>query len=195
MVDVVIPTVSGREDSLERLIESCERNTAAPLNFIVIRDQESCGQAWIEGLKLTLHDYVWLACDDLEVTSPTWAGACIEATDHGLIPCATIRRPDGGIESCGGDMRAPGSLIREEQPHGTEVDFSPSPFLSRRQAKAIGMLPIHYYSDVWASYKGRVLGYPTVVTGGFELTHHHLNVGRKAPSVADLKTFEEAMGL
>ena len=194
MIDVIIPTVTGREDSLQRLIESCERNTASKLNFIVVRDEETCGKAWIKGLKLCAHDYVWLACDDLEVTSPTWAGACCEIVDAGNLPCPLIHRPDGSIESCGGDMGAAGSLLTTVQPNGTEVDFAPSPFLGRKQAERIGMTEGHYSTDVYVSHKGRQLGYPTVLCHDFELTHHHSNVKRRQPTREDDALYRAALG-
>jgi hypothetical protein len=68
LIDVVIPTVAGREDSLDRLIDSCKANTAAHLDFIVVRDEPTCGRAWQRGLTLCTNPFVWLACDDLEVT-------------------------------------------------------------------------------------------------------------------------------
>ena len=37
--------------------------------------------------------YVHLTADDLEVTSPTWAGVCIETVDAGELPCPIVRRP------------------------------------------------------------------------------------------------------
>src|SRR5688500_10079527 len=111
MLDVIVPTVKGREDSLARLFRSVERNTAIRPNFITVHDEETCGLAWIKGLELSTNPYVWLACDDLEVTSPLWAGACMETVDAGKLPCPFVKRPDGSIESCGGDMSVGGCLI------------------------------------------------------------------------------------
>lgn len=194
MIDLIIPTVAGREDSLARCIESYERNTApSMLNVITVKDEPTCGEAWIKGLEQSTAPYVHLSCDDLEQTSRTWAGACVEATDYGKLPCPVVRRPDGTLESCGGDMSAPACLLSDLSGDGTEVDFTVSPFLSRAQVDAIGMIPVHYLSDVWVSYKGRELGYPTVVLHAFQLTHHHSNVKRIAPNIADRKVFDEAL--
>lgn len=193
-IDVVIPTVVGREDSLARLVESYERHTAkGVLNFIVIHDEETCGIGWQEGIKLARAPHIHLSCDDLEITSPTWAGACMEATAKGLLPSPIVRRPDGSIESCGGDMGAPACLISEMQPDGTKVDFSPVPFGSREQVEAIGMHAGHYETDTYFSHKGRKLGWPTVVTHGYEFTHHHSNVKRRGVSPHDHRLYVEAM--
>jgi hypothetical protein len=193
LIDVVIPTVAGREDSLDRLIDSCKANTAAHLDFIVVRDEPTCGRAWQRGLTLCTNPFVWLACDDLEVTSPTWAGAAIEVVDAGQIPCPLIHRPDGSIESCGGDMSAPACLLTSKSDDGTPVDFTPSPFLSLEMAQEIGMHAGHYSTDVYVSHKGRRLGYPTVVCKDFQLTHHHSMVKRRQPTAEDTALYRAAL--
>jgi hypothetical protein len=190
VIDIVLPTVAGREADLERCIASYEANTAPDvLTFIVIHDEPNCGTAWIKGMEASTAPYVHLTADDLEVTSPTWA----EASDRGLLPCPIVRRPNGSIESCGGDMSAPACLISELQENGTEVDFSPVPFGSREQVEAIGMIEAQYETDTYFSHKGRELGWPTVVCHGYEFTHHRSDVKRISPNPADHKLYVEAM--
>lgn len=194
MIDVIIPTVTGREETLARLLDSYERNTAPDvLTFIIIKDEETCGGAWKKGMALSTAPYLALACDDLEVASPTWAGACCEVVDRGELPCPIVRRPDGSIESCGGDMNAPACLISDMQPDGTVVDFTPVPFMSREQAGAISMLEIHYGSDVWVSHRGRQLGYETTVAHGYEFVHHHSNIKRRQPEPGEIATMTKAL--
>lgn len=194
MIDVILPTVTGREDSLERCLSSYEASTPpGVLNFIVIRDRDTCGQAWLDGMELSTAPYVHLTADDLEVTSPTWAEVCIETVDAGELPCPIIRRPNGSIESCGGDMNAPACLISEMQPDRSRVDFTVLPFLSRKQAERIGMHSGHYMTDVYASHKGRQLGYETVVRHGYELIHHRSDVKRREPDAEDQRLYREAM--
>lgn len=193
MVDIVVPTVAGRERSLEHCIASYEANTPDLHNFIIIQDRETCGLAWIDGLKQSTAPYVHLTADDLEVTSPTWAAVCIETVDAGEMPCPIVRRPDGSLESCGGDMNSPACLISELQPDRTVVDFSVLPFYSREQAERIGMISAHYLSDTYASHKGRQLGYETVVRHGYELTHHRSDVKRRESDAEDQRLYSEAM--
>jgi hypothetical protein len=193
-IDVVIPTVEGREDSLARCIASYEENTApGVLEFIVVENEPTCGQAWIKGTAGSKAPYVHLTADDLEVTSATWAGVCMETTDAGELPCPIVRRPDGSIESCGGDMNKPACLISEMQPDRTPVDFSVLPFFSREQADRIGMIGAHYMTDVYASHRGRQLGYETVVCHGYELIHHRSNVRRLDISAEDHRLYNEAL--
>ena len=194
MVDLIIPTVTGREDTLERCLEAYRRNTAPDiLNYIVIKDEATCGLAWKKGMEESEAPYVALSCDDLEVTSPLWAGACCQTVDAGYLPSPIVRRPDGTLESCGGDMKAPHCLISTMLENGVAVDFSPVPFMSREQADAIGMHRGHYKTDTYVSHKGRQLGWSTVITHGYEFVHHHSNVKRLRPSRDDDQAYAEAM--
>jgi len=194
LLDVVVPTVTGREESLERCISSYKANTApGTLNIIVVKDEPTCGLAWTKGIEKTTAPYIALTCDDLEIISPIWAGACIEVCDSGRLPCPIIRRPDGSLESCGGDTDTSGHLLTHMQPDGAEVDFAPVPFGSREQIEAIGMHDGHYKTDTYFSHKGRKLGWPTVVTHGYAFIHHHSSVGRITPSLRDDVAYVEAM--
>lgn len=194
MIDAVIPTVSGREPDLERFIDSLKQNTAPDvLTFIVIKDEETCGIAWRKGLELSNAPYVLLGCDDLEMRSPDWAGACCESVDEGFLPCPIVYRPDGSLESCGGDVRVGAHLIGHEQPDKTPCDFSVVPFMSREQADAIGMIDAHYKSDTYVSHRGRQLGYETVVRTSYAFVHHRSDVRRRAPSPEDERHYAEGM--
>jgi hypothetical protein len=194
VIDVIIPSVAGREDSLERCIDSYKANTAPDvLSFIVIKDEETVGIAWGRGMELSSADYVHLSCDDLEIRSPDWAGACCESVDEGFLPCPIVYRPNGSIESCGGDVRVGAHLISDEQPDKTPCDFTVVPFLSREQADAIGMIDAHYKSDVYVSHKGRELGYGTHVRIPYAFTHHHSMVKRRGSTPDDDRHYAEGM--
>jgi uncharacterized protein (DUF736 family) len=194
MIDVIFPTVPGREDSLARCVASYEQNTAPDaITITVIRGQDTVGKAWIEGMAKTSEPFVHLSCDDIEMASPTWAAACVEVASDGKLPAPIVRRPDGSVESAGGDMNRAHCLIEDIQADGTEVDFTPLPFMSREQADQIGMIEAHYMTDVFVSYKGRQFGYPTVVTHGYEVTHHHENPGRRTVTAEDHVLFNAAL--
>lgn len=195
-VDIVVPTVAGREESLARCIESYERHTEGA-NLIVVRDEPTCGLAWREGLTRSRAPYVHLTCDDIELRGPGWFEACGAVVDRGYLPCPVVYRPDGSLESCGGDREAPARLTSRLQPDGTEVDFTVLPFMGREQAEAIGMIEAHYMADVWVSARGRQLGWRTVIVRAFEVTHHYENVGRRssrALRLRDRRIFAEAIG-
>lgn len=179
MIDVLIPTIPERLESLERLTASLAR-TRARLNIVPIDNSETCGSGWKVGIAATTSEYVLLACDDQEFTDPDWADICVATVEDGYIPCPRVWTPDGSIESQGGDMNAMHHLTRTPQPDGLPVDYTTVPFLSREWADAIGMLDVHYCSDVWVSYRGRQLGIQTVLRHGFEVVHYQEAAGRGA---------------
>lgn len=179
-IDLIVPTIRGREESLERCLESYERHSLVDLNQIVIQDSETCGWGWARGLRVSSAPYVLFACDDQECISPTFAQVCIETVEKGLIPCPRVWHPDGSIESNGGDMDHFRHVIGRPQKDWTPVDYTTIPFLSREMADAIGSLEIHYSSDVWMSYRGRQLGWETVLRHGYDIRHWTHAVGRGA---------------
>lgn len=179
-IDLIVPTIPGREASLERCLTSFEVFTNADLNCIVVRNSKTCGMGWKEGLEESKAPYVALVADDLECASKIWAAVCMEVVDEGLLPCPRVWRPDGGVESQGGDMNAHGHLVTRHQKHRSPVDFTTVPFLSREQVDRIGMLETQYGCDVWVSHRGRQLGYETVLAHGYDLIHHQEQVGRGA---------------
>jgi hypothetical protein len=179
-IDIVVPTIRGREESLERCIESYKRHSIVPTNEIIVKDSRSSGWGWKKGLRMSRAPYVLLAADDHECISPKWAQTCIETADAGKIVCPRVWQPNGGIESQGGDMNAFAHIINRPQKDWTQVDYTTIPFLSREAIDEIGMLEIHYSSDTWVSYRGRQLGYETVLRHGFDIRHWQHPVGRGA---------------
>ena len=73
MIDLIVPTIEGREESLERCLASFP-----DLNHIVVKGQPTCGLGWIEGMinrRLVVRPHGWwygvlrlLAC---ALASPT----------------------------------------------------------------------------------------------------------------------------
>jgi predicted O-methyltransferase YrrM len=179
MIDLIVPTIPGREESLDRCLRSFERLKGG-LNRIVVPESKTCGEGWIEGLARSEAPYVALVADDLECVSDSWAEVCIDTADMDCIPCPRVWAPDGSIESQGGDMNAPGHIIQRHQKDRTGVDFTTVPFLSQKLADEIGMIPTQYACDVWVSYRGRQLGYDTMLRHGYDLVHYQEQVGRGA---------------
>lgn len=179
-IDVIIPTIQGREASLERCISSYRRTSSVELNVIVVNDSRTCGWGWQQGLAAARAPYILLACDDQEAVSLKWADKCIETVTVGKLPCPRVWRSDGSVQSNGGDMKQMHHLNPRPQKDGSHVDYTTIPFMSAKQADEIGMLDVHYASDVWVSYRGRQLGYPTVLRHGFDVMHHGELVGRGA---------------
>jgi hypothetical protein len=179
VIDLVVPTIPGREESLERCISSFELRTD-DLTAIVVKNSPTCGEGWMQGLESSTAPYVLLVADDIECASEDWDRVCRETVDAGNLPCPRVYLPTGEVESQGGDMNAFQHIRAMHRRDGAWCDYTTVPFCSREQIEAIGMVPIHYGSDVWVSYRGRQLGYETVLRHGYDLVHHREQTGRGA---------------
>jgi hypothetical protein len=61
-------------------------------------------------------------------------------------------------------------------------------------AEMIGMLPIHYSSDVWVSYRGRQLGWESVLRHGYDVRHwRHAALRGAGMSVPDRDEADETV--
>lgn len=178
MIDVIVPTIPEREQSLERLVRSLHKTP--DLNIVTIDGSPTCGAGWLDGIERTSGDYVLLACDDQEFLGAEWPAICMATVDHDNLPCPRVWTPQMHIESQGGDMDSLHHVIARPQKDRTFVDYTTVPFMSRKMAEQIGMIPVHYCSDVWVSYRGRQLGYETILRHGFDVRHHKEAAGRGA---------------
>lgn len=178
MISVVIPTIQGREHWLERAVASYERTMEEPFELIILNDHPHTGSAWQEGGERAKGDYVFLSADDIEAL-PGWWPAAVAKCDEGKIPAPLIYNSDRTVQSCGASWL-------QLEPDDTETGFTRLPFLSKQQFDAIQpMLPCHYFTDNWVSWRGRVLGYPTFTTHKFRLVHHLAPEGRNEARAAD----------
>jgi hypothetical protein len=189
-VDLIVPTIPGREESLQRCLDSFPGT-----NHVVITGQPTCGLGWIEGIKRSGSPYLLLCCDDIEAGGDVelLLDTCRETVDAGYFPAPVISRPDGSLESAGGDMTASGCLLSSVQKDWTPVDFTPLPFVSRAQIKKVRMIPAHYMTDVYLSHRGRQLGIETVLRTEYRLIHHHEMTGRRSPSREDDQLYREGL--
>jgi len=198
---IIIPTIPGREKSLERAVGSYEKTAEIPYGIQVVRDSRSSGEGWIQGVAEWVEwhgkpDYIHLTNDDCEVTDPLWWKAPVEVCGEGFIPAPIVRNPDGSLQSAGGDLgSSSGDLLTEMREDGAEVGFTTIPFLSWSQWEQIGMMPVHYASDVWVSHKGRQLGIPTILCHGYKVIHHTEQIGRnQGRSGHDRQVVMDALG-
>lgn len=178
-VAVVIPTIQGREHWLER-VEDAYRRTAPDARIAVERNHPSCGAAWLHGAKWFEtwlkdgFDYLHFGSDDLE-PQDGWLEPAIEAVDAGFIPAPLVFHADGTLDSAGlvGFGQYRGSYEDWQLVEGTTV-----PFMTREMWERIGMIPVHYTSDLWVSTIGRKHGWETAIRTGMRFTHHVAPEGR-----------------
>lgn len=175
-VAIVVPTVTGREQDLKRCVEAYW-DTAPGARVYIEYDLPSCGEAWIKGTGRALgdgFDYLHLTADDLE-PHPGWLEPAVEAVEKGFIPAPFVYRPNGELESAG---LAGFSLNLAALADWAPVDGTTVPFMTREMWDKIGMIPVHYCTDLWVSTIGRRHGWETVIRDGMRFTHYTAQPGR-----------------
>jgi glycosyltransferase involved in cell wall biosynthesis len=173
LITLVIPTIDGREDSLARCISSYQEHTD-DYEIIVVHNAPNCGVVWQWAAEHSTGDYIAFSADDLEAHEGWWQEATT-MIDHDVLPAPLIFNADGTVQSCGASWET-------LEPDHAYTEFTRAPFVSRRQwDRAIKpMIPIHYYTDNYASERARLNGIPTVVCHSYKLTHHTADEGRGA---------------
>lgn len=180
MISIIIPTITGREIHFERCITAYQQRTANDFEILVERDHPAVGPAWNAGAARATGEFLHLTADDLE-PAEGWDVAAIDAVDHGYLPAPRVTNQHGRLDSCG--------LHGVELENGARVPMSVIPFLTRALFDEIGpVLPIHYFTDNWISWRAARAGWSTRVCRGFAFTHHWAEVGRGAGM-----TYEERM--
>lgn len=172
MISICVPTIDGREESLERCLESyC--STTEDFEFIVARNFPTCNQGWNHAIPQTTGEYIHLTADDIEA-QPGWWQAAVEWVEKGYLPAPRILHGDGTLQSCGdGDW---------ETKTGTPTELTRVPFFSRAQMDTLGIYPIKpdgmYFGDSYVSHRGRLQGVQTVVVREMCFKHHFAPQGR-----------------
>jgi hypothetical protein len=170
MISVIVPTIDGREAHLSRCVAAYEATMREleDTEILVVRNQPACGVAWQIGASRAARPYLHLTADDL-VPHSGWWQAAVRAVDHGVIPAPLILGPSGAVEEVG-----------PETTGCTRI-----PFCSREQWNRIGpMIPLHYYTDNWFSFKARQAGYSIADVPEYACTHHWAEAGRLSDRMA-----------
>lgn len=194
MITVVIPTIRGREDMFDRTVDAFEDTTDEKLQFVVVRDRPTCGEAWNDGAELAGGDYLMLAADDM-LPHDGWAETAIQAAEGRVYPAPWIKRVDGSTECCG--TLGSGLLLDDRARDGLPVCNSPVPFMRRELWLSVGpAIPAHCYSDDYLAYRARLAGLSVEVRRGYVFTHLDGQVGHRpivARAMADRVMYAEAV--
>jgi hypothetical protein len=167
-ISVVMPTITGREESWARMVRYFEERTPGyELEVCSPKDYRN----WPAGINAAqpTGDYLVYCADDLEPL-PGWADAMVACLDRHEIPAPQVWNwHQKGVPA---DLAADG-------PPGSIPVFSRIPALTAALADEIGLWPeIDYYADNWVSDKARLLGWESRVTAGFDWIHHWHQHGR-----------------
>ena len=169
MISIIVPTISGREDSLAMVLAAYRERTPGELEIITPKDFPNWPAGCNSGQTYALGDILHFGADDLEPL-PGWAEPMLACLTEGFIPAPQLW-----------DHTHEGQPVNQDADGlpGNITTFSRVPSLTREMAAAIGPWPeIPYFADNWVSDKGRLVGFQTRVTEGYSFIHHWNQVGR-----------------
>jgi len=157
VLSIVMPTIKGREDYLKRAMLVYEQRTDAEIEWLIVHDRPTCGQAWNEGAAQATGTFLHLSADDLEPWTFHWLSVAIHATQRGGVPLGTVRE---GAELFGND-------------------FCRVPFCRREWWQDIPA-DLHYYTDNAFTDLMVRDGHEPVTAPGYDFLHRKAMVGRGA---------------
>lgn len=164
LISVIVPTVDGREVHLDDCLYAYEQTTP-DLDLIVIANKPACGQAWIEGAAKAKGDFLHFTADDL-VPHAGWWEAAVSCVERGYMPAAWVLDPVNRL----------GCQVQVED---TMYENVLVPFLTRAQYEEGGwLLPIHYGTDDWITYKAIRAGIHVELCPEYRFTHNVAEAGR-----------------
>lgn len=171
-LSIVIPTMAGREESLERCINAYEKTTTIEHEIIVVSGKPTWPHACNEGYDKSVGEIVHFTADDLEPLAG-WHDEIIPwMTEHDELPAPKVYNYSVSEENW--DNRFDGD------DHSTSPPFTRIPIMRRDQWERIGRWPeYNYVADIWVSEKGRSIGIETRMFYSYAFIHYWSMVGRK----------------
>jgi hypothetical protein len=171
MISVIVPTISGREESLARAIASYEETLRdVEHELIVVKDAKTWPTACNEGYARAQGNILHFSADDLEAL-PDWHVDAIYALGvRNELPAPKVY--NFVAEESAWDNP-------EDGMDGELTHFTRIPLMTRAQYETIGSWPeIVYYADLWLSEKARTLGIRTRCLHSYRFIHHWSGIGR-----------------
>lgn len=170
LISIIVPTITGREETLARCVESYERTLdGARYEIVVVKDEPNWPTACNEGFRQSKGDVLHFTADDLEALEGWHLEALLHLSVHDELPAPAVY-----------DYREDGKFANEvDGPDGAVTHFTRIPIMRRDQWERIGEWPeIDYYADLWVSEKGRYLGIETRMVYSYRFVHHWSGIGR-----------------
>ena len=169
-LSIIVPTITGREDSLQRTLEAYQATTTVPHQIIIVPNETTWPAACNVGARIATGEVLHFTADDLEPV-PGWhdeALAWLDQRDELVAGLIHNHTADGPIDNAGdGDHAA---IIG---------GFTRVPLMTRSQHQRIGEWPEYQYvADVWVSDRGRSIGIPTRMCHTYRFIHHWSQIGR-----------------
>lgn len=170
MISVVVPTISGREESLAQVLDAYEDKLSdTEHEVIVIEDFPTWPDACNQGYSQSRGEILLFGADDLFPVSGFHRKALAWLEEYDELPAPRIweNTLDGDHSNT------------EDGPDGAITWFTRVPIMRRDQYLRIGRWPsIIYLADIWVSEKGRKIGIETRMVYGFDFLHKRVQIGR-----------------
>jgi hypothetical protein len=169
-LSVIVPTITGREETLARTVEAYHRTLeGAPYQIVVVHGETTWPGACNEGYRRSTGDIVHFTADDIEPVEGWWQEAIPWLEEHDELPAPRVfNHAANGPQDNSGDG-----------PDKALTAFTRVPILSRDQYERIGPWPEYQYvADVWLSEKARTLGIQTRMIHSYTFVHHWSQIGR-----------------
>lgn len=169
-LSVIIPSIRGHEQKLERTLQAYRDNTPIKPEFVTPLNYTSAGAGWAAGLDRATGDYVMLGIDDME-PQLGWFSTAVRTLEMGFIPAARVMFDDGRTD-CYGSMG--GGMHLLAAPDWTPCRQSPVWMATREMFDRIGKpISIHYYVDDDWFWRAQLAGYKVVLRTDFYFIHRH----------------------
>lgn len=169
LLSIILPTIEGREESLERCWFAYSATAPEEIEIIVVWDKANWPTACNEGFRRAEGDYLHFTADDLEPLAGWWQEALAWLDSYDELPAPKVMNysADGVWDNA---VDGPDKGV----PHFTRI-----PIMTCSQYERIGPWPeIDYGADVWLSEKGRTLGIETRMIHSYAFVHHWEQAGR-----------------
>jgi len=169
MLSIVIPTITGREESYGRCLAAYEATMPEGSEIIAVTDLANWPSACNEGFRQANGTHIHFTADDLEPLEGWWQEALPWLDEYDELPAPKVFNfvADGVWDNA---IDGPDKAV----PHFTRI-----PLMTRSQYERIGPWPeIDYNADVWLSEKGRTLGIETRMIHSYAFVHHWEQIGR-----------------
>lgn len=178
---LLVPTVEGRERSLERTMLSYAENSPGVFTQRIVKGYPSIGAAWADTLPTTHTDLAHLTTDDVTAESKWRREIIKEWDDHrGLAVPLVMRMPGMELESHG---RHGAMYIHRTQVFWCGVPVVPKccyQAISTALLTAAPMGDIHYYSDNLTSDVLRMHGHQQIALPSYRLGHWWADGGARS---------------
>jgi len=199
VLTVVIPTMPGREEYLDRAVRGYRERTVGDVRVIVVEGAQTCGIGWQVGAERAVEegtDFLHLSADDI-VPDWNWNVPLAETVAGGAIPCCSIivpikesLDPETQMPIAGAPFgreqffeRVPSSSaeVADWQETKGDSEYPAAPFCSVHQWELIGpMIPTTYGTDKWFGLRAKRAGFRVVARHNARLYHYVAQAGRAA---------------